>query len=97
MLTPDLGFTNADANLGFEGVAYVPDTFLVASGLHRPTTATLYNPADYPGQGEPGLFFGAVEKTGHLRAYVLNTDHTLHPGRRRRHRHGRGDGRAVRP
>ena len=24
-----------------------------------------------------GLFFGAVEKTGHLRAYVLNADHTF--------------------
>ena len=32
VLTPDLGFTNADANLGFEGVAYVPDSFLTLPG-----------------------------------------------------------------
>lgn len=75
VLTPDLGFTNADANLGFEGVAYVPDSFLVASGFTQDDD-TVYDPASYPDKAVAGLFFGAVEKTGHLRAYVLNTDHT---------------------
>ncbi|WP_197025916.1 lamin tail domain-containing protein [Nocardioides sp. URHA0020] len=76
VLTPDLGLTNADANLGFEGVAYVPDAFLTRAGF-RTDAGTRYDPAAYPGKAAPGLFLGAVEKTGHLRAYVLNTDHTF--------------------
>ena len=76
VLTPDLDFTNADANLGFEGVAYVPDSYLTAAGFKK-DDGSLYDPAAYPDKVVPGLFFGAVEKTGHLRAYVLNTDHTF--------------------
>jgi hypothetical protein len=76
VLTSDLGFTNADANLGFEGVTYVPDSFLTRAGF-RTDAGTLYDPAAYPGKALAGLFFGAVEKTGHLRAYVLNADHTF--------------------
>ncbi|HEX4686936.1 MAG TPA: lamin tail domain-containing protein [Nocardioides sp.] len=75
VLTPDLGFTAADANLGFEGVTYVPDSFLTRAGF-RNDDGTPYDPAAYPGKALPGLFFAAVEKTGHLRAYELNTDHT---------------------
>jgi hypothetical protein len=75
VLTDDLGFTAADANLGFEGVTYVPDSFLTAAGF-RTDAGTLYKPATYPDKALPGLFFAAVEKTGHLRAYVLNADHT---------------------
>ncbi|MHA7984379.1 lamin tail domain-containing protein [Rathayibacter sp. CAU 1779] len=78
VLTDDLGFAPtdaADSNLGFEGVAFVPDGYLTANGF-RTDAGTLYNPADYPNKAASGLFFGAIEKTGHLRAYVLNTDHT---------------------
>jgi hypothetical protein len=76
VLTPDLGLNPAtDANLGFEGVAYVPDSFLTGAGF-RTDAGTLYKPADYPGKALPGLFLAAVEKTGHLIAYVLNTDHS---------------------
>ncbi len=78
VLTADLGFAPsdaADANLGFEGVAYVPDSFLTSAGF-RTDAGALYDPADYPGKVAGGLFFGAVEKTGHLRAYVLNADHS---------------------
>ncbi|MBZ5736673.1 lamin tail domain-containing protein [Nocardioides mangrovi] len=75
VLTSDLDFTNADANLGFEGVTYVPDSFLTGYGF-RTDDGTLYDPADYPDKALPGLFLGAVEKTGHLRAYVLDTDGT---------------------
>jgi hypothetical protein len=75
-LTADLGFTDAaDSNLGFEGVAYVPDSFLVGAGF-RTDAGALYAPADYPGKAVAGLFLGAVEKTGHLVAYALNTDHS---------------------
>jgi hypothetical protein len=78
VLTSDLGFAPtdaADANLGFEGVTYVPDSFLVSQGF-RTDAGALYNPADYAGKTLPGLFFGAVEKTGHLIAYALNSDHS---------------------
>lgn len=79
-LTSDLiandGFTDADANLGFEGVTYVPDSFLTASGF-RTDAGTTYDPAAYPGKATAGLFFAAVEKTGDLIAYALNTDHTF--------------------
>lgn len=77
VLTADLGFTNSsDANLGFEGVTYVPDSFLVNAGF-RTDAGVLYNPANYPGKAVAGLFFGAVEKNGHLIAYALNTDHSF--------------------
>ncbi|MEP9363876.1 lamin tail domain-containing protein [Nocardioides sp. CN2-186] len=75
-LTASLGLDpSTDANLGFEGVTFVPDSFLVASGF-KTDGGTPYDPAAYPAKALAGLFFGAVEKTGHLRAYVLNTDHT---------------------
>jgi hypothetical protein len=77
-LTDDLGYAPtdaADANLGFEGVAFVPDSFLTAKGF-RTDAGTRYDPAAYPDKAVAGLFFGAVEKTGHLRAYVLNADHS---------------------
>lgn len=78
VLTDDLGFAPgdaADANLGFEGLAYVPDAFLVRAGF-RTDAGELYDPAAYSGAVGGGLFLGAVEKTGHLRAYVLKADHT---------------------
>jgi len=75
VLTDDLGFTNADANLGFEGVAYVPDSFLISVGF-RTDDGTVYDPAKYPSKVTGGVFFAAVEKTGHLRAYVLDADHS---------------------
>ncbi|MFT4211836.1 MAG: lamin tail domain-containing protein [Microbacterium sp.] len=76
VLTSDLGFTaddSADANLGFEGVAYVPDSELVAQGF-RTDDGELYDPADYPDKVTDGVFFGAIEKNGHLHAYVLDAD-----------------------
>jgi Lamin Tail Domain/Esterase-like activity of phytase len=79
VLTSDLGFAPtdaADSNLGFEGVTYVPDSFLVGQGF-RTDAGTLYDPANYAGKALPGLFFGAVEKTGHLIAYALNSDHSF--------------------
>ncbi|MFT4307615.1 MAG: lamin tail domain-containing protein [Microbacterium sp.] len=76
VLTDDLGFSaddSADANLGFEGVAYVPDGELVAQGF-RTDSGELYDPADYPDKVSDGVFFGAIEKDGHLHAYVLDAD-----------------------
>jgi hypothetical protein len=61
------------ANLGFEGVTFVPDTYLVQNGFVDQTTGSAYYPSDYPNHGS-GLFFAALENDGKLYAYALNTD-----------------------
>ena len=70
---PDTG----KANLGFEGVTFVPDTYLVQNGFVDQSTGSTYYPSDYPGHGA-GLFFAALENDGKLYAYALNADGTLH-------------------
>ncbi|MFJ5230470.1 lamin tail domain-containing protein [Kitasatospora sp. NPDC088391] len=62
-----------DANLGFEGVGYVPDSWLTANGWVDPLTGTAYNPANYPLHGA-GLFFAGLEWDGTLHVYGLNSD-----------------------
>lgn len=62
-----------DANLGFEGITWVPDTFLVSQGFIDERTGRAYDPAAYEGHGT-GLFFAALEKNGHLYAYALSGD-----------------------
>ena len=64
-----------DANLGFEGVTYVPDSFLTSHGFRDQHLAKTYDPAEYPLHGS-GLFFAAFEKNGHVYAYALNSDGT---------------------
>ncbi len=63
----------ADANLGFEGITWVPDAFLTAQGYIDESTGAGYDPADYPHHGD-GLFFLALEKNGNLYAYALGED-----------------------
>jgi hypothetical protein len=65
-----------DQNLGFEGLTYVPDSYLTANGFVDQHTGATYNPASYPLHGS-GLFFLALEKNGHLYAYALNSDGTF--------------------
>lgn len=65
-----------DANLGFEGVGYVPDTWLTANGWVDPLTGAAYNPANYPLHGS-GLFFAGLEWDGTLHVYGLNSDGTF--------------------
>lgn len=65
-----------DANLGFEGITYVPDTYLLATSFYDQVKAKRYNPADYPLHGD-GLFFLGLEKNGHIYAYALNSDNTF--------------------
>ncbi|RKE20071.1 lamin tail domain-containing protein [Streptomyces sp. TLI_171] len=62
-----------DANLGFEGVGYVPDSWLTANGWVDPLTGAAYNPANYPLHGA-GLFFAGLEWDGSLHVYGLNSD-----------------------
>ncbi|MGC4174605.1 5'-nucleotidase C-terminal domain-containing protein [Demequina sp.] len=70
------GGNKDDANLGFEGITYVPDTYLLANSFYDQKKAKRYNPADYPLHGE-GLFFLGLEKNGHIYAYALNSDGTF--------------------
>lgn len=65
-----------DANLGFEGVGYVPDSWLTANGWVDPLTGSAYNPANYPLHGS-GLFFAGLEWDGSLHVYGLNSDGTF--------------------
>lgn len=62
-----------DANLGFEGVGFVPDSWLTANGWVDPRTGAAYNPANYPLHGT-GLFFAGLEYDGTLHVYGLNSD-----------------------
>lgn len=75
-VTKQFSTAGADANLGFEGIGFVPDTWLVANQWIDPRTDRVYNPAIYPLHGA-GLYFGALEKNGNLYAYALNSDGSL--------------------
>ncbi|MFK4808289.1 lamin tail domain-containing protein [Microbacterium sp. ZW CA_36] len=59
-------FVTTGTNLGLEGITYVPDAFLVASGFEVDGTA--YAASDYV---TPGLFVTAVEATGALHFFSL--------------------------
>lgn len=63
----------AGANLGLEGVTWVPDSYLVGNGFTDQSTTEAYDPADYPAHGT-GLYFVAVENTGDLHAFALDSD-----------------------
>ncbi|WP_221177344.1 lamin tail domain-containing protein [Nocardioides marmoriginsengisoli] len=63
----------AGANLGLEGVTYVPDSFLTGGGFVDQSTNAPYNPAGYPAHGN-GVYFVAVEDTGDLIGFVLDED-----------------------
>lgn len=80
VLTADLADVidpvKADSNLGFEGITWVPDSYLTANGFVDQSTTKAYDPQDYAGHGT-GLFFGALEKNGHLYAYALKNDGTF--------------------
>ena len=61
------------ANLGLEGITWIPDSHLTGGGLVDRSTTEAYDPADYPAHGT-GLYVVAVEGTGLL--YVLALDQT---------------------
>jgi Lamin Tail Domain/Esterase-like activity of phytase len=79
VLTPDFPELSVagKANLGFEGITFVPDTFLVANSFIDQSTGAPYSPGTYPNHGL-GLFFAALENDGKLYAYALNSDGTFH-------------------
>lgn len=68
-LTADLPATGA--NLGLEGITWVPDSFLRSRSFFDESKNRAYNPADYPNHGT-GIFFVGVESTGLVYAYALD-------------------------
>jgi hypothetical protein len=71
-LTDDL--PAAEANHGLEGIAWIPDTYLVERGLLDEHTQARYVPALYPDHGS-GIFLVGRDDTGMVYGYVL--DHQL--------------------
>ena len=69
-LTADLPRVD-DSNRGLEGITWIPDSHLVASGFQDDNTHARYDPANYAGHGS-GLFFVGLEDNGRIYAYALN-------------------------
>ncbi|WP_439945978.1 lamin tail domain-containing protein [Streptomyces sp. BBFR109] len=67
-LTGDL--PSVDSNLGFEGVTWVPDSYLTGAGFKDASTGAAYDPSRYGAHGA-GVFFVGVEGTGTVYGYVL--------------------------
>ena len=59
------------ANIGLEGIAWIPDSALTAAGFFDERLGHTYNPAEYPGHGT-GLFFVGLEADGNIYGYALN-------------------------
>lgn len=74
---PELASVSGGSNLGFEGLAWVPDSYLVTGGFVDSSTGDAYDPADYPGHGD-GLFFLGLENDGALYVYALQNDGSSH-------------------
>ena len=68
-LTKDL--PPAGANLGLEGVAWVPDSFLVTNGFSDEEANAAYDPSRYPNHGT-GLFFVGLENNGMIYGFALD-------------------------
>ncbi|MFI9230176.1 lamin tail domain-containing protein [Streptomyces rimosus] len=67
-LTSDL--PPVGSNLGFEGITWVPDTYLTQAAFKDASTGAAYDPARY-GAHSGGVFFAGVEGTGTIYGYVL--------------------------
>jgi len=61
----------ADLNCGLEGIAWIPDTYLVARGFLDQATQAAYDPALYPDHGA-GIFLVSYDTTGMIYGYVLD-------------------------
>ncbi|TWP53966.1 hypothetical protein FKR81_02325 [Lentzea tibetensis] len=72
-LTSDL--PPVGANLGFEGITWVPDSVLTGAGFIDASTGAAYTPSRY-GTHSGGVFFVGVEGTGVVHGYVLQDSGT---------------------
>ena len=61
----------ASLNCGLEGIAWIPDTYLVERGFFDESTQAPYDPALYPDHGT-GIFLVGYDETGMLYGYVLD-------------------------
>lgn len=61
------------ANAGIEAAEWVSNEF-VAGKLFDDNTGAPFNPENYPKATANGVFFVALEKNGHVYAFVLNND-----------------------
>jgi hypothetical protein len=68
-LTKDL--PAAGANLGLEGIAWVPDSFLVTNKFFDEAANAAYDPSRYPNHGT-GLFFVGLENNGMIYGFALD-------------------------
>jgi uncharacterized protein (TIGR03437 family) len=68
-LTADLPVVGA--NLGIEGITWIPDTFLVSKGFFDESKNHVYNPAEYANHGT-GIFFVGLEANGVVYGYALD-------------------------
>lgn len=60
-----------DYNSGFEGITWIPDSWLVAHSYWNEKTNSLYKPSLYENHGT-GLFFVGLEGNGMVYSYALN-------------------------
>ncbi|KIQ66295.1 hypothetical protein TR51_01190 [Kitasatospora griseola] len=67
-LTADLPATGA--NLGLEGITWVPDSYLTGTGFKDAATGAAYDPSRYAAH-TGGVFFVGVEGSGTVYGYVL--------------------------
>jgi hypothetical protein len=68
-LTSDLPATAP--NTGLEGIAWIPDSFLIANRFLDEAMNAGYDPSQYPDHGT-GLFFVGVENTGMVFGFALD-------------------------
>ena len=68
-LTSNLPATGA--NLGLEGIAWIPDSYLVSKGFIDESKNLPYDPASYPNH-EGGIFFVGVEGSGMIYGFALD-------------------------
>jgi hypothetical protein len=69
VLTEDL--PAAEPNHGLEGIAWIPDTYLVERGFFDEHTQARYDPASYPDHGS-GIFLVGRDDTGMVYGYALD-------------------------
>lgn len=60
-----------DKNKGFEAIAWIPDSYLVANRFYDQAAADIYDPGSYPNHGD-GLFFIGAEQTGDIYVFALD-------------------------
>jgi hypothetical protein len=64
--------SGVEPNRGIEGITWISDSYLVATGLFDERSGRVYDPRTYPEHGT-GLFFVGVETNGMIAGYALRS------------------------